>query len=130
MNIIYLYQFVTVNIKISHEYPFSGNCELFRADGLTEKIDDSSRSSQFRESAEKSHTPVGNRTRIAWTSSPWPLSHARGVHLQHCIPGPSFTLVFLKKWVSIENTLMKNISVRNTGIGRSYRNGAHPAKRH
>jgi hypothetical protein len=45
--------------------------EVFRADGLTEKIDeDNSRSSQFHESAEKSHTPVGNRTRIAWSSSP------------------------------------------------------------
>jgi len=45
--------------------------EVFRADGLTERIDeDNSGSSQFREAAEKSHTPVGNRTRIAWSSSP------------------------------------------------------------
>jgi len=58
----------------------------------------------------------------------WPLSHAHGVHLQHCIPGPRFTLVFLKS--GRQNTLMKNISIRNTGIGRSYRNGAHPAKWH
>jgi hypothetical protein len=45
--------------------------EVFRADGLTERIDeDNSRSSQFRESAEESHTSDENRTKIAWSSSP------------------------------------------------------------